>query len=86
MGPSGNLVTNFRADEVRPLAASSKLWIEFEKSHATVRGLADAVSEPGKLVAIEGVGGFIEIAVVQGSAAAQTGLAAGDRVSAYFRS
>lgn len=84
----GNVVTNLRGSEVKPLAASSKLWIEFEKTQATVRGLSEtyASAEPGKLIALEGSSGFIEIAVNQGNAASQTRLEIGDRVNAHFRS
>lgn len=85
--PSGNAVTNLRASEVRPLAKTSKMWIEFEKSAATVRGISDTLagSEPGKLIALEGPGGFVVLAVNQGNAADLIPIAVGDRVNVHFR-
>ena len=85
---SGNLITNFNFAELHPLAEASKLWIGFEKSSLTVRGLQapGAAPEPGKLCATQGLGGLLEITVIGGSAAAQTNAAVGDRVDIFFRS
>ncbi len=69
---SGNPVTNFKMDEVIPLAEKSKLWIEFEKNKATLRGLAS----------INASNGFVEII----GAAGKIPFAVGDRVTVHFRS
>lgn len=83
----GNLITNVRIDEIKPYARSSKLWIEFDKNSTTIRGLSTTYSavDVGKLCAIEGSHGYIEIAVNGGNAAASTALAIGDRVTFHFR-
>jgi S-adenosylmethionine hydrolase len=82
----GNLITNLRSDEIAPLASRSKLWFDLPP-HPSVRGLASsyAAVEEGRLLAIEGSSGFVEIAVRNGSAAAATGLKAGDAIVANFR-
>jgi S-adenosylmethionine hydrolase len=83
----GNLVTNIRGSEVKPLAASSKIWIDVGDKPLTVRGIATTYAsvEKGAFVALEGSGGFVEIAVRDGSAAEKTGLRAGARVAMHFR-
>lgn len=83
----GNLITNFLSEEVAPLAKSSKMWVEFDKTETTVRGLSDSYSavDVGKPLAIEGSSGFIEISVNQRNAADELRLAVGDRVSIHFR-
>ena len=83
----GSLVTNFRSSEVAPLAASSKLWIEFDKTTTTIRGLSQTYAdvEPGKPLAFSGSDGFLEISVNQGHAASELNLTVGDRVSLHFR-
>ena len=60
----GNLITNVRSKEILPYAKASKLWIEFEESSSTIRGLSPSYGsvEVGKLCAVEGSDGFIEIA------------------------
>ena len=83
----GNLITNVRCSEIRPYANASKLWVEFEGTASTIRGLSPSYGavEAGKLCAVEGSSGFIEIAVNEGSAADVTTLDAGDRVTFHFR-
>jgi len=83
----GNLVTNFRSDEIAPLAKTSTVWFEWASQKATLRGLASSYSsvEPGKLLAIGGSSEFVEIAVREGSAVGQTGLKPGDPLNAVFR-
>lgn len=83
----GNVLTNFVVAELKPLAKTSTLWIEFEKTPVTVRGLSKTLAEgsPGKLLALEGAKGTLEIAVNQGNAALLTHLSVGDRVDVYFR-
>jgi S-adenosylmethionine hydrolase len=83
----GNLVTNLRSDEVAPLAAKSKLWFELGSYPATIRGLSDTYTsvESGKLLAVEGSAGFVEISVREGNASALTRLSPGDEISVHFR-
>lgn len=83
----GNLVTNLRSDEVAPVAAKSKLWFELGAFPGSLRGLSDTYTsvEPGKLLAIQGSAGFIEISVRDGNAAALTHLGPGDEIRVNFR-
>lgn len=84
----GNLVTNVLTEELRPLIKSSKVWFEWgDKSKPfTLRGLANSYSDvdPGKILAIGGSAGFVEISVRDGSAAEATGLKAGSSVTLNF--
>ena len=84
----GNVVTNILVSEVKPLAKASTLWIEFVNTPVSIRGLSTRRVEenPGKLVALEGRQGTIEIIFSGGSAAAQAKLKVGDKISLYFRS
>ncbi len=83
----GNLITNVRSEEILPYAKASKLWIEFEESSSTIRGLSPSYGsvEVGNLCAVEGSDGFIEIAANQADAADITGLDVGDRITFHFR-
>lgn len=83
----GNLITNFETSQIEPLSERSKVWFELNGASQTVRGLAESYSavEKGKLLAIGGSSGFIEIAVRDGSAARLTGLKAGDKIKLHFR-
>jgi len=83
----GNLITNFRSEEILDLAEHSKLWFDWEGKSPAVRGLAKSYSEadPGKLLAIEGSAGFIEISVRDGNAAKETGLKVGSKINVQFR-
>lgn len=83
----GNLVTNFRTSEVAPLAERSRVWFDVGASSSTVRGLAStyAAAEKGRLVAVGGSSGFVELAVRDGNARQSTGLGPGSRVSLEFR-
>ncbi len=83
----GNLVTNLRSDDVAPLAAKSKLWFELGAYPGTLRGLSDTYAsvETGKLLAVQGSAGFVEISVRDGNAAELTHLGPGDEISLNFR-
>jgi len=83
----GNLITNLKADELAPLAKRSKVWFDLATHEGAVRGLSASYAsvDEGRLLAIEGGSGFIEIAVRNGSAARTTGLKTGDAVVANFR-
>ena len=83
----GNLITNLKADELAPLAKRSKVWFDLPTQAGAVRGLSASYAsvDEGRLLAIAGGSGFIEIAVRNGSAARTTGLKTGDAVVANFR-
>ncbi len=83
----GNLITNFKTEEIAPLANKSKLWIELRGRAETIRGISDSYSSvaPGKILAIEGSSGFIEISLRDGNAANKTGLKTGDPITLHFR-
>jgi S-adenosyl-L-methionine hydrolase (adenosine-forming) len=83
----GNLVTNIRSEELAALATKAKPWFEFKVYAGSIRGLSESYAsvEPGKLLALAGSAGFIEISVRDGNAAAETRLAAGDEVQVHFR-
>ncbi len=84
---AGDVTTEFKSAEVAPLAQNSKMWVEFRQGAPTVRGLSvdRGAAEVGKLIAIAGANGFIEIVVNQGSAAKTAQLSVGDRVVIRFR-
>jgi S-adenosylmethionine hydrolase len=71
----GNLITNISADMVPP---GSNVVIAGESVPRLVRTYGDA--EPGALVALIGSTGRLEVAVVNGSAAARLGLGVGATV------
>lgn len=83
----GNLVTNFRGAEIAPLANKSKIWIEMHNVPETIRGISDTYASvaPGKLLALDGSSGFVEISVRDGSAAQKTGLKEGSPLTLHFR-
>ncbi len=83
----GNLITNFETKDVEQFSKAAKLWIELGEPPITIRGLASSYSsvEKGKLLAIGGSVGFLEISVRDGSAAKQSHLSSGSRITLYFR-
>ena len=83
----GNVITNLRSSELVPLAVTSKIWFEFGVPKTTVRGLSETYAsvQPGRLLAVEGSAGFVEISVRDGNAAQATGLKPGDDIFVYFR-
>jgi S-adenosylmethionine hydrolase len=87
VGANGNLLTNLRNEDVAPLAQKSKVWFEIGLNTTTVRGLYDSATEAptGRLAAIQGLDGFVEITIVDGDAAKATNLAAGSPVTVNFR-
>jgi len=70
--PFGNLVTNIPTSA---MPAGAVVRIASQEVSARVRTYGDA--EPGALVALIGSSGRLEVAVVQGSAAARLGIGAG---------
>ncbi len=74
--PFGNLVTNIPADAV---TATAQVRIGGHSVPRRVRAYGDA--EPGTLVALIGSSGRLEVAVVNGSAAARLGVGVGAPVS-----
>lgn len=83
----GNAVTNLRSSELGPLAATSKLWFEFGPAKTTIRGLSESYTsvESGRMLAVKGSAGFVEISIRDGNAAQAAGLNPGDEVLVYFR-
>ena len=71
----GNLITNLRVSQAPPSPI-------FTAGETRIEGLSRTFADvaPGEMVAYAGSGGYVEIAVRQGSAAGQLGLAAGDPV------
>lgn len=82
----GNLVTNVPTESLKGLVEAAKVWIELP-GQPPVRGIAEsyAAVEKGRLLAVAGAAGFVEISVREGNAAGVTGLKAGDKVSFRFR-
>jgi S-adenosylmethionine hydrolase len=85
----GSLITNFPSKDVYQFSKAAKLWFEFgpPEKLSTIRGLAAAFTdvEKGKLLAIDGSSGYVEISVRDGNAANATGLGVGSPVTLYFR-
>lgn len=75
----GNLITNLLASEFPQLAGGKfTLAIGTQRITELVRSYAEA--KPGELVIIAGSGGYLEVAINQGSAAGVIGCAAGQLV------
>jgi S-adenosylmethionine hydrolase len=78
----GNLVTNLRlpATDAQHLASAPQFAVVVggERLAGLSRTFADV--EPGELVAYAGSGGYLEIAVREGSAATRLGVDIGDRI------
>jgi S-adenosylmethionine hydrolase len=81
---NGDLVTDFPTKEVEAYAKTAKVWFEFGSPPVNVRGVSPS-SEKGKLTAVSGATGFIEISVGGGSAAQASKLGVGSSVSLHFR-
>lgn len=83
----GNLISNFRSSDIAPFVSKAKIWIELNDRPDTIRGISTAYASvaPGKLVAIEGSTGFIEISVRDGNATQKTKLKEGDKLTLHFR-
>jgi S-adenosylmethionine hydrolase len=83
----GNVITNFPSKEVESYAKAAKVWIEFGKPPITIRGLSPSYArvEKGKLLAVAGSAGFLEISIRDGSAAQLTKLKSSSPVQLHFR-
>lgn len=85
----GTLVTNFLTKDVAQFSKSAKLWFEFGPAEkmSTIRGLVASYNdvEKGKLLAIGGSAGYVEISVRDGSAEKVTRLQVGSPITLYFR-
>jgi len=83
----GNVITSFRSEEVAGFAKKSKVWFDFGMGRPTVRGLSPSYAsvEKGRLLAIEGSTGFIEISAREANAAQKLGLTPGDKINLMFR-
>jgi len=75
----GNLITNIPADMIRNQPRSLKVGKQIRKRFAWVRTYGEA--KPGTLVALLSSDGWLEIAVVNGSAAHRLRAAVGTLVS-----
>ncbi len=78
----GNLITNIPA-ELLPEAGPAKLSVESHPVLRWVRSYGEAA--PGELVALLSSSGLLEVAVVQGSAAARLDLRRGAKVHVWLR-
>lgn len=89
VGETGNLVTNIPTSDLLPFLKNSKVWFEFgtHEKHFSVRELNHSISEveKGRLLALGGPSGFVEIAVREASAAEMTGVQIGGCVTLSFR-
>lgn len=83
----GNMITNIRMDEIRPIAENAKIWLEFGEKKNTIRGIKETYADVGRgdYVALGGSSGFLEIAVRDGNAQNKCGMEPGDPVALYFR-
>jgi S-adenosylmethionine hydrolase len=83
----GNLITNFVSSEIKSLSEKAKVWITLPGRADTIRGISGSYADVGvgKLVAVEGSSGFVEISVRDGNAAKDLGLQRGDVVTLHFR-
>ena len=79
----GNLITSFRASQF-PDLAGGKFSLELGSRRVVARARNYAERGPGELFAIGGSGGYWEVSVSQGSAAALAGCAAGAPVRLRF--
>ncbi len=87
IGSIGNLVTNFRADEVKALSEKAKAWIALPGRPETIRGISKSYEDVavGKMLVMEGSNGFLEVSVRDGDASKTLGLKRGDRLTLHFR-
>lgn len=83
----GNLITNIPNKDVETYKNSSKIWIETGTGRPAIRGISETYASggDGRLMALAGSGGFIELAVRNGNARKKTGLKKGDTLSVLFR-
>jgi S-adenosylmethionine hydrolase len=81
----GNLLTNFRREDLPEHFDEATVVIECGRCRIEGIRRTYGTSDPGTLVALFGSSGLLELAIVQGSAAAQTQLALGDQVRVRWR-
>ena len=81
----GNLITNITTEEVGPLAVSGEIIVQCKS--ATMTGIAPTYGSeaPGSLIALIGSSGRLELAVVNGNAAAKLSAVVGEAVSVECR-
>jgi len=82
----GNMITNIRRDDLPAAALALPETIICECVGQTIRGLQQTYGNapPGQLIALVGSGGYLELAIVNGNAARQLRMAAGDPVTASW--
>lgn len=83
----GNLVTNFISDEVQSLSEKAKVWIELPGRPDTIRSISKTFTDVavGKVLAVQGSKGYVEISVRDGDAAKTLSLRPGDTLKLHFR-
>jgi len=83
----GNLITNFKSDELRVFEGASKVWIDFGDRRHVIRGLSKSYEEvsPGQLLALHGSAGFLEISLRDGNAFEKTQWGLGKPIILNFR-
>lgn len=74
----GNLITNIHRRDLDPEADRFDVWVGATRVRGLARTYQDGVM--GEALALIGSSGYLELAVVQGSAAAQLGVGRGERV------
>ncbi|MCB4756427.1 MAG: SAM-dependent chlorinase/fluorinase [Elusimicrobia bacterium] len=76
----GNLITNIRNKDLSPVAEKGRIEIRLGKKAGVIKGLASTYNSvpTGRLLAIAGSAGFVEISQRDGNAAKKTGLNVGD--------
>jgi len=79
----GNLITNFRPDDLPQIFAAEPAAFQISVGKAQVSRLKHSYAEgtPGEVFAIEGSMGFLEIATNRASAAAAAGVGRGSEVT-----
>lgn len=83
----GNLITNFKSEEVARYAQKSKVWVELVGRADAIRGISRSYTDVsvGKLLIVEGSSGFLEISIRDGNAAKELLYKRGDPVPLHFR-
>jgi S-adenosylmethionine hydrolase len=80
----GNIITNFRQQELELLNAKETIGIRFKRTRLKLKlGRAYGESDKLKPLAIIGSHGFLEISVNQGSAAETFQMKSGDKITLY---
>jgi S-adenosylmethionine hydrolase len=83
----GNMITNFREDDLKLLRVKTSINVELANSKMNLKlGKTYAETKPKETIALVGSHGYVEIAVNQGSAAEEFKAKPGDKISLSSRS